>query len=101
MRLNLPDSRGYCRLLLSLGYEAEIVDPELTTDGTPRRQAADVQHQQLAIVRRSEFASGRFPQSPFFQFVAVIEDCLPEGILHRKMKTALARLDFSILVKCG
>ena len=38
--------------LLPLGHEAEIVDPELTTDRTAFRQAPDTQHQQFAIVSR-------------------------------------------------
>src|SRR5271166_3191180 len=68
MRLNLPFER-----LLTLGYEAEIVDPELTTDRTSFRQAPDVQYQQSAIVWGGELSGGRFPESRLFQFIAVIQ----------------------------
>ncbi len=37
------------RSLLPFGREAEIVDPELTTDRTTFRQTPDVQDQQFAI----------------------------------------------------
>ena len=83
--------------LLPLGREAEIVDPELTTDRTAFRQAPDMQHQQSAIVSGGEFAGGRFPESRLFQFVAVIQHGLGVHILNREMRAASA-LDFSILI---
>ena len=67
MRLN-PPVRG----LLPFGHEAEIVDPELTTDRTAFRQTPDAQHQQPAIGSGGEFSGDRFPESRLFQFIAVI-----------------------------
>src|SRR5579863_673020 len=92
MRMN---SSG--RRLVALGGQAEIVDPELTTDRTASRQAPDMQHEQLAIVCGGEFAGGGLPEAGFFQFIAVIEDGLSVCILNCKVRAAGA-FDFSILV---
>src|SRR5580693_8365293 len=86
--------------LLPLGHEAEIVDPELTTDGTARRQAADVQDEKSGIGSGGEFSRRRLPEPGLFQFVAVIHDCLSVVILNCKMRGTGA-LHFSDLVVCG
>src|ERR1700683_2424208 len=82
---------------MPFGHEAEIVDPELTTDGTSFRQSTDVQYQQPAIVGRSKFSRGRFPESCLFQFVAVVQNGLVVRVLNGEMRTAGA-LDFSIFI---
>src|SRR5580700_7714943 len=84
-------------VLIPFDHEAEIVDPELTTDGTSLRQSTDVQNQQPAIVGRCKFSRGRFPESCFFQFIAVVQNSLAVRVLHGEMWTA-GTLDFSILI---
>jgi hypothetical protein len=87
----------WCEDLLPLGYEMEIIDPELTTDRTSFRQPPDVEYQEFAILAGGEFAGCGFPETWFFQFVAFIQDGLGIRVLNRKMGAARA-LEFSIFV---
>src|SRR5437660_486415 len=59
-------------MLFLLLLEAKIVDPELTTDRTAHRNAADVQNYEFAICVGREFSSNRLPESRFFHVVAVV-----------------------------
>src|ERR1700722_13988088 len=90
----------WARLLL-FSRQAEVVDPELTTDRTTRRKTANVNHQQLAIGSRGKVAARKLPEACIFQFVTVeINGRRVVHILNRKMRPASA-LDFAILIVGG
>src|ERR1700723_3218269 len=75
----------------------KICDPELTTDGTALRQAADVQHEQFAVRSGGELAGGGLPESGILQLVALVINCLTVHVLNGEMRAAGA-VEFASLV---